>query len=485
MAAPLHGRFVSTLAGVAAIVVAACGGSSNPPSPGTPGGGGGETITGRERIGWTQQALDADQLATFSYAAYVDGLRRVLEGATCPGSGAGTFDCSAPLPSMTPGQHTIELVSFTVSEDTILESERSAPLRVTVSAISPSSVIAGDATFATPEGHRFRSTVMARGLDDPTDLAVAPDGRLFVAERAGRVRILGGEDRETPVLELADVSVSAESGLTSMALDPKFDSNGLVYLAYASETRDGVALKIVRFRERNGVLAQGALLVRERANSLEHVTIRFGGDGKLYAGVAAGDDPRAAQSLSSPLGKILRLNADGTSPRDNPRSSLTFTSGHRDPRALTWQTATSVMWELDRDGDRGDELNNVVAGGDYGWPMTASGDTSIAPALILPAGTDVAGASFVPDSSRSPLAGELLIASKGAEDLLRVQISSKGQPTVLEGIVQRRCGRLAAVAVAADGTIYVATSNRETWGPGNDVVIKLTADSLLVAPLPR
>lgn len=472
MAAPLRGRFVSTLAGVAAFLVAACGGSSNPPSPGTPGGGG-ETITGRERIGWTQQAVDAEQLATFSYAAYVDGVRRVLEGATCPGSGGGGFDCSAPLPPMTPGQHTIELVSFTVSEDTTLESERSAPLRVTVSAISPSAAIAADATFTTPEGHRLRSTVIAKGLDDPTDLAVSPDGRVFVVERAGRVRILGGEDRETSALELVDVSVSAESGLTSIALDPRFDSNGFVYLAYASETRDAVALKIARFRERNGVLAQGALVVRARTNAAEHVTIRFGVDGKLYAGVAAGDDPRAAQSLSSPLGKILRLNADGTSPRDNPRSSLTFTSGHRDPRALTWQPATSVMWEIDRDGDRGDELNNVVAGGDYGWPMTMSGEPSIAPALILPAGTDVAGASFVPASSRSPLAGELLIASKGAEDLLRVHVSSKGQPTVLEGIVQRRYGRLAAVAVAADGTIYVATSNRETWGPGNDVVIKL------------
>lgn len=473
MAAPLRGRFAFTLAAAAAVAAAACGGSSRPPSPGTPGGGGGETITGRERIGWTQPALDAEQLATFRYAAYVDGARRVLEGATCPASG-GTFECSAPLPSMTPGPHTIELVSFLVLENTILESERSAPLLVTVSAVSAPAAISADATHTTSEGYRFRSTVIGKGLEDPTDLAVSPDGRVFVAERAGRVRILGAEVRATPALELADATVSAESGLTSLALDPEFESNGFVFLAYASETRDAVALKIARFRETNGVLAQGGLVVRERTDSAEHLTIRFGSDGKLYAGVAAGDDHRAAQDLSSPLGKILRLNADGTSPRDNPRASLTFTSGHRDPRALTWQPATGVMWEIDRDRDRGDELNRVIPGGDYGWPANMPGDRGVVPALILPTGTDVSGASFVPAGSRSPLAGELLIASKGTEDVLRVQFGPAGQPVVLGGILQRRYGRVAAVAVGADGTIYAATSNRETWGPGRDVVIKIT-----------
>jgi hypothetical protein len=126
-------RLRAVLAGAVAIL-AGCGGSSNPPSPGPPGGGGNETITGRERIGWTQQAIDAEQLSTFDYAAYVDGVRRVLEGASCPGTSGAAFECSAPLPPMTPGQHTIELVSFTVAENGILESERSAALRVTVSA---------------------------------------------------------------------------------------------------------------------------------------------------------------------------------------------------------------------------------------------------------------------------------------------------------------------------------------------------------------
>jgi aldose sugar dehydrogenase len=473
MAAIPRARFAFVLAWAAALLLTTCGGSSNPPSPGTPGGGGGETITGRERIGWTQQALDSEQLATFRYAAYVDGVRRVLEGAACAGSSGGAFDCSAPLPPISPGQHTIELVSFTMSDDTILESERSSPLRVTVSAVSPSSLIDGNATLSTSDGHHFSASVVAKGLDDPTDVAIAPDGRVFVIERAGRVRIFDGREGDPPALELGDVSLSPDSGLTSIALDPKFESNGFVYLAYTTETRDTLALKIARFRERSGVLAQGALVIRERTGSAAHVTVRFGADGKLYAGVAGASDGRAAQDLSSPLGKILRLNPDGTSPRDNPRSSPTFTSGHRDPRALAWQPGSGAMWEIDRDHDRGDEVNTIIAGGDYGWPGSMSGGRSIAPVLTLPASTDVAGASFVPASSRSPLAGELLVASKGAEDLLRVQIDATGQVRVIEGIVRRQYGRLSAVAVGPDGTIYATTSNSPTWGSGNDALIRL------------
>jgi glucose/arabinose dehydrogenase len=474
MAALLRARLAFLIAGAAA-VLPGCGGSSNPPSPGTPGGGSGETITGRERIGWTQQAIDAEQLATFSYAAYLDGVRRTLEGATCPGSGASPFECSAPLPPLTPGQHTIELVSFTVVDGAVLESERSAALRVTVSAISPSAAIPDHATLTTSDGHRLTLSVIAKGLDDPTDLAIAPDGRVFITERIGRVQIVGpaAANNGPPALELSGVSESSHSGLTSMALDPKFESNGFVYVAYGAETREGVALRIARFRERNNVLAQGALVFRERADSAGHVTIRFGQDGKLYAGVAAPDDPRAAQDLSSPFGKILRLNPDGTSPRDNPRSLPTYTSGHREPRALAWLPATGAMLEIERDRERGDEVNTIVPGGDYGWPENMSGGRSFAASLLLPADADVAGASVVPAPSRSPLAGELLLASKGARDLLRVQISPRGEFVLVDGIVKGQYGKLSSVAVAPDGRIYATTSNRDEWGPASDLLLRL------------
>jgi glucose/arabinose dehydrogenase len=462
----------------------ACGGSSNPPTPPSPGPDGGDRITGRERIGWAQLAVDSAQLATFGYAVYVDGTRNVLTGESCAAAGdSGTFECSAPLPSMTPGQHTIELASFIVSGDTVLESERSAVLRVTVTgSTTPADTTRPEnSSIVTSDGHRFRAVIVARGLDDPTDLAVARDGRVFVAERAGRVRVVEPSDSarsiEAPALELDDVAASEDSGLTAIALHPDFDRNGLVYIAYAIDERGGPAFRIARFRERNGILAQGAVIARS-VESSSHAAMRFGPDGRLYVGFSSGDDPGDAQSASSVLGKILRMNDDGTTPRDNPRASVTFSSGHREPRALAWQPSSGALWELDRDRESGDELNSIVGGADYGWPLTTGAESSarsVPASLVLAAGTDVSGGSFVPINANSPLAGELLVASRGAEDLLRIRLGSDGgRPGLVEGMLQGRYGRIAAVHVSSDGTIYLATANRDTWGVGQDVLIRLS-----------
>jgi glucose/arabinose dehydrogenase len=235
--------------------------------------------------------------------------------------------------------------------------------------------------------------------------------------------------------------------------------------------------RIARFRERNGTLAQGAIISRERGFS-NHVVMRFGPDGRLYAGFSAGSDFRDSPVPAGVRGTILRLNEDGTTPRDNPRASTTFSSGHRDPRALAWHPSTRALWELERDRDSGDELNTITGGADYGWPQTAGGTPaarSVPPALVLAAGTDVSGACFVPLGASSPLAGELLVASRGAEDLLRIRVGSNGdRPGLVEGIFQGRYGRIAAVEATAEGTIYIATANRETWGPGRDVLIRLS-----------
>ena len=460
-------------------MVVACGGSSNPSNP-PPGSGSGSTITGRERIGWTQPADNAAELASFDYAAYVDGTRRVLEGDTCTGSGP-MFDCSAPLPSLTAGAHTIELATFVSTGGQIVESERSAPLQVTVAGVtSPAeNSLPSNSVLTTSDGHQFGADIVARGLDDPSDLAIAPDGRVFVAERAGVVRVVGADGlAEEPALELDSVTTAGDAGLTAIVLHPDFENNGQVYLAYAAEGRDGAVMRIARFRERNGTLAQGAILARERAASAQYVAARFGADGRLYAGIAAGSDPRDAETPTSILGKILRFNDDGTMPRDNPRPSLTFTSGHRDVRALAWDSASDSMWELERNREAGDELNRVAAGADYGWPLRQNtpGASSLVPALVFPAGTDVAGASFVPMKTKSPLAGELLVASRGAEDVLRIRVGRSGARSgLIEGMLQGRYGRISAVSVTPDGTIFIATNNRDTWGAGQDVLVRLTA----------
>ena len=468
MAAP---RLASTL--LPLILMTACGGSSAPPTPGTPGGGGGgDTITGRERLGWSQPAQDAAQLASFDYAIYVDGVRSVLTGDACSGNAA-PFDCSAPLPPLTPGAHSLELASFIIADGTVVESERSTALRVTVAASTPPADASGaeDAPLTTPEGYTLTATVVARGLEDPADVAIAPDGRAFVAERAGRVKIVGADGVHT-ALDLAAISGSPGVRLASLALHPAFERTSFVYLAQADEAG---RMSLLRFRERGGVLAEGATLARERT-AAEHAVIRFGPDGLLYAALGVGADPREAQREASPEGKILRFNEDGTIPRDNPRASPVWSSGHRDPRGLAWHPATGRLWEGERGGDAGDEINAIVAGADYGWPVSRVTGTggSRAAALLMPAGTEVASVDFVPLSTASPLAGELLVASSGAEDVLRVRADGD-RPGLVAGLLDGRYGRIAAVRAHVDGTILLATGNRDTWGAGRDVLVRLVA----------
>ena len=138
-----------------------------------------ETINGSERIGWDQPAADTVELATIGYAIFVDGARTQLTGVTCAAIAvAARFPCTARLPAMTAGAHTLELASF-VNDGGMLESARSAALRVTLAAQT-----APAANAATRRsGAALHDTVVAGGADSIADLAFAPDGRLFVAER--------------------------------------------------------------------------------------------------------------------------------------------------------------------------------------------------------------------------------------------------------------------------------------------------------------
>jgi hypothetical protein len=165
---------------VCCAICAACGGKKPDSAPP------GERISGAERIGWDQQASDATELASFRYAIYVDGARNELADVTCAPAPP-TFACSARLPSLTAGPHTLELASF-ISDLGTVESPKSAPLRVTFGslAFAQSYVVSGFSR--TVDGSRVATQFITDGLNEPTDLAFAPDGRIFVAERGGRLR---------------------------------------------------------------------------------------------------------------------------------------------------------------------------------------------------------------------------------------------------------------------------------------------------------
>jgi hypothetical protein len=190
-------RLSRTFLVLSLLAAAACGGSddSSPPSSPPPSGSG-ETVTGRERFGWTQ-AGSASDASVLQFAAYLDGNRRVLDGVVCSGGNTGGLECNAPLPSMTPGSHTLEVAAFYQSGDTVVEGPRSAPLRLQVAGVTPSNESASGKRVAAPEngpvaasdGTMLDAAILGTDLLNPVDVAVDPSGRTFVAERAGTIRI--------------------------------------------------------------------------------------------------------------------------------------------------------------------------------------------------------------------------------------------------------------------------------------------------------
>src|SRR5215216_4199379 len=173
--------------------------------------------------------------------------------------------------------------------------------------------------FTTEDGVGFRVETVVTGLDVPWSLVFAPDGRLFVTERPGRVRSVDTA-RGSSELALDEVFTEGEAGLLGLALDPAFASNRLVYVYSTVRAGRGGANRIARYRESGGRLTEPVVLLDNIPANTTHDggRLRFGPDGLLYATTGDAASEELAQDLGSYAGKILRINSDGTTPPGNP-----------------------------------------------------------------------------------------------------------------------------------------------------------------------
>lgn len=425
-----------------------------PPAPPSVDPGGTETITGTERLGWEQRAADTAELATVRYAIYVDGARSELAGATCGATrSADAFSCSAPIPRMPAGTHTLELASFVI-DGSVLESARSAALRVTVLssvALSAPNVAQGfspaswPTTITTSDGVTLRLELVSDDVREPTDLAFAPDGHVFVAERGGSVRILSGA-RETVV---------TNGELLALALDPQFERTHFVFVVYrGASTSGGRGFSLARFREVSGTLGDRAILldgVRAAADDAS-AALRFGPDGKLYAAFDDGGDPALAGDLASPNGKVLRLNADGSTPDDQAGATPLYSSAYHAARGLDWQPSTGMLWVADASAL---SAVDAEAAAERGRKRGVTRRT-----FALPRGLDASAMAFY----RGPVPafrGNLLIASTAGQQLLRVRFDPRDSSVIVstERLLDHRIGAIHAVASASDGSIYITADH--------------------------
>jgi len=429
------------------LFVAACG-SSTPPPPSTGTGGGAETITGRERIGWDQPASDTTELETFGYAIYVDNSRSDITDTSCAGTaGAAGFSCSGKLPPMSSGAHTLEISTFSTVNTDSGESSRSAPLQVVVSA-----ALISDAASAldwqsgevdpTQDGVRLRVDKLVDSLDRPTDAAFSDDGRLFIAEESGRIRIVSaGQMQSAPALALA-----AEDGppptILAIAFDPDFQTTRFVFVLHTAQSANGPAIYLSRYRELRGTLAQRAVLFQFAAVSTGDASaaMRFGPDRKLYLAVGgAGSE-----------GRVFRLNPDGTMPADQAGSTPAIAGGVVAARGLAWDVRNAILWIVDDDSALAHLSGMSLTTPPVRANVRARRD------LRLGAGSAV----FYAANAIPEMKNNALIASREGY-ILRIRFAEDDPTTVKdsERLLDNRVGPIRVVMVGPDGGIYFCTDS--------------------------
>lgn len=331
--------------------------------------------------------------------------------------------------------------------------------------------------FAVAPG--FIDSVFAADLSSPTAMAFAPDGRLFVAQQNGALRVIkDGALLPDPAIDL-DVDSSGERGLLGVAFDPAFAQNALVYLYYTAESPT-THNRVSRFTLAGDTLDAGSEQVLIDLPTLGQTNhnggaIHFGNDGKLYIAVGDNGDAGTAQPLSTVLGKILRLNADGSIPADNPffnettgQSQAIWARGLRNPYTFAFRS-DGRMHINDVGQQAFEEINLGVAAANYGWPIIEGKRTTETPPAnyVDPlfaydrsggavSGSSIAGGAFyerpagATENLPAALEGDYLFADFGSGIVKSLDIATGDVSPVASSLANP-----VDLAVGPDGAVYV------------------------------
>jgi glucose/arabinose dehydrogenase len=324
-------------------------------------------------------------------------------------------------------------------------------------------------------------TVLARGLDHPWGLEFLPDGRMLVTERAGRMRVITADGRTLPPLKgLPAVHAVGQGGLLDVALAPDFAASRLVYFCYAEAGDGGAGTALGRGRLSSDDTALEAVQVifrqQPKVSGPNHFGCRiaFAPDGRLFLTLGERFKFAPAQDLMSHLGKVVRLNPDGTVPADNPfvgrgdaRPEI-WSYGHRNPQGAAIQPGTGALWISEFGPRGGDELNLPEKGRNYGWPLVSWGDHySGEPIPKPPSRPDLAPPAYYWNPAISPSGisfytgdlfpawrGSLLLGGLSSQALIRAAVDGN-RVTGEERIPLN--ARIRDVKPGPDGAIYLLT----------------------------
>jgi len=329
---------------------------------------------------------------------------------------------------------------------------------------------------------------VARGLANPWAVAFLPDGRFLVTERAGRLRIVERDGRlGEPVAGLPAVDAGGQCGLLDVVLDPKFAENALVYWSYAEAGEGGNSTAVARGKLQGNrmVEVQKIFTQQPKVSSTLHCGSRlvFARDGRLF--VVLGDRfsrKDDAQTLDNHLGKVVRIEADGKVPADNPfvgtpgAKPEIWSLGHRNMQGAALHPQTGELWASEHGPQGGDELNRVLPGRNYGWPLLTYGRNYGTGSRIgeegpkpgfeqplkvwLPLSVAPSGMVFLTSDRYPGWKGNLFLGTLRGETLLRLELD--GSSVVREErLLGRANSRIRDVRQGPDGYLYVLTDSAD------------------------
>jgi aldose sugar dehydrogenase len=329
----------------------------------------------------------------------------------------------------------------------------------------------------------YKAVEIARGLKHPWSMAFLPDGAMLVTERTGQLRLIrNGVLSPQPISGVPAVLTGGQAGLFDVVLHPDFARNHVVYLTYAAGSRTANGTQVARARLDGNALAD--LQVIFKAMPLKDTKNHFGGriaflpDGTFALSIGEGFEYREkAQDLGSDLGKIVRLNEDGSVPRNNPfigQASVRpeiYTWGHRNPQGLLFDPTSARLYETEHGPRGGDELNIIVARLNYGWPVITYG-MDYSGAYVSPytqrRGLEQPLIYWTPSIAPSGLAlyrgdkfpawqGDLFAGALALRHLRRIHLDDKGNVVDQEQLLNDLGWRIRDVRAPPDGYLYVCT----------------------------
>lgn len=334
----------------------------------------------------------------------------------------------------------------------------------------------------------YKVSIITSNLSYPWGLVFMPDGRMMVTEKPGRIRIVTSSGTiGSPISGVPAVNYVGESGLLSLALDPDFATSRLVFWTFTEPISGGVTMSVARGKlsadetafENVQVIYRATPTYGGSATNHKGSQLLFDSQGRLYVsfGEHSADDIRVnAQSLSSTLGKIVRINKDGTAAAGGPFATTAgakpeiWSLGHRNPQGLAFNPVTGDLWESEHGPQAGDEINLIKAGANYGWPTIAYGleysgakvgngtqqsgmeqpvyywDPAIAPS----------GMTFYTGSQIPEWKNNLFVAALRGMHIVRLVISNN-KVTGEERLLSDQGQRFRRVVQGPDGALYAIT----------------------------